>query len=138
MNKFYRYPMNRVAAIFDDFAGVTAALPLLEKAGFDLTAMNVLSRPEGVRLLDLKGAGQGLWARALRVLQRRGAFEGETLRIHDSALRNDQAIVFVPVRNDSEEQQAARILHRRGGRSIFRFHRWTIDPLPGIQLSASD
>ena len=138
VNQFYRYPMNRVAAIFDDLAGVTAALPQLEQAGFDLTGVNVLSGREGARLLDLEGAGQGLWARALRVLQRGGAFEGETLRIHDSALRNDQAIVFVPVRNDGEEQHAARILHRCGGRSMFRFHRWTIDPLPGIQLSASN
>jgi hypothetical protein len=70
------------------------------------------------------------------VLQRGGAFEGETLKFHESALRNDQAIVFVPVRNNSEEQHAARILHQYGGRAMFRFHRWTIEPLPGIQLSA--
>lgn len=138
VNLFYRYPMNRVAAIFDDLAVVTAALLQLEQAGFDLTGVNVLSGREGARLLNLKGAGQGLWVRVLRVLQRGGAFEGETLRIHDSALRNDRAIVFVPVRNDSEEQHAARILHRCGGRSMFRFHRWTIDPLPGIELSVSD
>jgi hypothetical protein len=138
VNQFYRYPMNRVAGIFDDFAGVRAVLPQLEQAGFDLSGVNVLSGREGVRLLDLEGAGLGLWARALRALQRGGGFEGETLRIHDSALRNDQAIVFVPVRDDGEEQHAARILHRCGGRSMFRFHRWTIDPLPGIQLSASD
>ena len=138
VNLFYRYPMNRVAAIFDDLAVVTAALPQLEQAGFDLTGVNVLSGREGARLLNLKGAGQGLWVRVLRVLQRGGAFEGETLRIHDSALRNDRAIVFVPVRNDGEEQHAARILYRCGGRSMFRLHRWTIDPLPGIQLSASD
>jgi len=138
VNQFYRYPMNRVAAIFDDLAEVTAALPQLEQAGFDLAGVNVLSGPEGARLLNLRGAGQGLWARVLRVLQRGGAFEGETLRIHDSALRNDRAIVFVPVRNDGEEQHAARILYRCGGRSMFRLHRWTIDPLPGIQLSASD
>ena len=138
VNLFYRYPMNRVAAIFDDLAVVTAALLQLEQAGFDLTGVNVLSGREGARLLNLKGAGQGLWVRVLRVLQRGGGFEGETLRIHDSALRNDRAIVFVPVRNDGEEQHAARILHRCGGRSMFRFHRWTIDPLPGIQLSASD
>jgi len=137
-NQFYRYPMNRVAAIFDNLAGVMAALPQLKRAGFDLTEVNVLSGREGARLLNLGGAGQGLWARVLRVLQRGGAFEGETLKIHDAALRNDQAIVFVPVRNDGEEQRAARILHRRGGRSIFRFRRWTIDPLPGIQLCASD
>ena len=135
VNQFYRYPMNRVAAIFDDLARVTTALPELEQAGFELAGMNVLSGREGARLLDLEGSGQGLWARVLRALQRAGAFEGEALRIHDSALRNDQAIIFVPVRNDSEEQLAARILHQCGGRSMFRFNRWTIDPLPVIQLS---
>ena len=134
VNQFYRYPMNRVAAIFDDLEGATAALPQLEQAGFDLTAVNVLSGREGARLLNLEGTGQGPWARALRVLQRGGAFEGETLRIHDSALRNDQAVVFVPVRNDGEEQDAARILHLCGGYSLLRYRRWTIDPLPGIQL----
>jgi len=138
VNQFYRYPMNRVAAIFEDHTGITAALPRLEQAGFDLTGVTVLSGREGARLLNREGDGQGLWARALRVLQRGGAFEGETLRIHDTALRNDQAIAFVPVRNDREEQHAARILHQCGGRSIFRFRRWTIDPLPGIQLRAAD
>jgi hypothetical protein len=136
VNQFYRYPMNRVAAIFADLSGVKAALPQLEQAGFDLTGVNVLSGREGARLLDLDGAGHGVWARVLRVLQRGGAFEGETLKFHESALRNDQAIVFVPVRNNSEEQHAARILHQYGGRAMFRFHRWTIEPLPGIQLSA--
>jgi len=136
VNHFYRYPMNRVAAIFADLSGVKAALPQLEQAGFDLTGVNVLSGREGARLLDLDGAGHGVWARVLRVLQRGGAFEGETLKFHESALRNDQAIVFVPVRNNSEEQHAARILHQYGGRAMFRFHRWTIEPLPGIQLSA--
>jgi len=138
VNQFYRYPMNRVAAIFDDFEGVTKVLPQLEQAGFDPTGVNVLSGREGVRLLDLAGAGLGPWGRTLRALQCGGGFEGETLRIHDSALRNDQAIVFVPIRSTSEEQHAARILHRCGGRSMFRFHRWTIDPLPGIQISASN
>jgi len=134
---FYRYPMNRVTAIVDEPAAVTAALSQLKEAGFDLTAVNVLSGREGARLLNPEGAGHGLWARALRALQRGGAFEGETLRIHDSALSNDHAVVFVPVRNDSEEQSAVCILHRYGGRSMFRFRRWTIDPLPAIQLGAS-
>ncbi len=138
VNQFYRYPTNRVAAIVDDLTEVTAVLPELEQAGFDLNGLNVLSGRQGVRLLDLEGAGQGLWARALRALQRSGGFEGETLKIHDSALRSDQAIVFVPVRNDDEEENAARIIHRGGGRSIFRFNRWTIDPLPAIQLSAAN
>jgi hypothetical protein len=130
VNQFYRYPMNRVAAIFDDLAGVAAAFPQLEQAGFDLTGVNVLSGPEGARLLNLEGVEQGLWVRVLRGLQRGGAFEGETLRIHDSALRNGQAIVFVPVRNDREEQQSASILHRYGGRCMFRFHRWTLTRCP--------
>ena len=130
--------MNRVVAIFEDLGQVRSALPQLEQAGFDPSGMNVLSGPEGARLLNLKGAGLGFWARALRVLQRGGAFEGETLRVHDAALKNGQAIIFVPVRNNDEEHRAAGILHRCGGRSIFRYHRWTIDPLPGIQLSESD
>ena len=133
VNQFYRYPMNRVAAIFAGLSGVKAALPQLEQAGFDLTGVNVLSGREGARLLDLDGTGHGLLARALRVLQRGGAFEGETLRIHHSALGSDQSVVFVPVRNDRDEQQAADILRRCGGRSIFRFNRWTIHPLPGIE-----
>ncbi len=107
VNQFYRYPMNRVAAIFAGLSGVKAALPQLEQAGFDLTGVNVLSGREGARLLDLDGTGHGLLARALRVLQRGGAFEGETLRIHHSALGSDQSVVFVPVRNDRDEQQAA-------------------------------
>jgi hypothetical protein len=61
--RFYRYPMRRVAAIINDNAGVQTALHALQQAGVDVTKVNVLSGPEGARLLDRTGTGHGLGSR---------------------------------------------------------------------------
>ena len=100
-------------------------------AGVELPEVNVLSGPEGARLLDRRGARHGVGARVLRVLQLGGAFEGETLRQHARALEAGQSVVFVPVAGDEEEGRVADILRGRGGMQLLRYHRWTIDQLPG-------
>ena len=131
VNQFYRYPKNRVVAIFEDDTQVDSALADLADAGVELPEVNVLSGPEGARLLDRRGARHGVGARVLRVLQLGGAFEGETLRQHARALEAGQSVVFVPVAGDEEEGRVADILRGRGGMQLLRYHRWTIDQLPG-------
>ncbi len=68
--RFYRYPMRRVAAVIDDDAGLGCALDVLTQAGTNVSKVNVLSGPEGARLLDRTGTGHGLGARLLRLVQR--------------------------------------------------------------------
>jgi hypothetical protein len=79
-NRFYRYPTRRVTAVIDDDAGVQSALNALRQAGVNVTKVNVLSGPEGARLLDRTGTRHGLRARLLRLAQR-GVYEGDALRV---------------------------------------------------------
>jgi predicted dinucleotide-binding enzyme len=132
VNMFYKYPMNRVVAIFQDEAQVEVAVRHLQRIGIDLATINVLSGPDGARLLDRSGAANGLGARLLRVMQLGGAFEGETLKVHAKALERGAAVVYVPVSGDDEEQRVATVLRQSGGTHLVRYHRWTIDPLPAL------
>ena len=132
VNQFYRYPMNRVVAIFEEDGQVEAALRDLQRAGVDLAKVNVLSGRDGARLLDRSGASHGVGARLLRVLQLGGAFEGETLRQHAAALEAGGSVVYVPVISDDDEQRVADALRRSGGTYLVRYRRWTIDLLPSL------
>jgi hypothetical protein len=83
---FHRYPMRRVVAIIDDDASLRTALTNLEQAGVDVTTVNVLSGPDGARLLDRTGTGHGIRARLLR-LHQRGAYEDDALQAHEARWR---------------------------------------------------
>jgi hypothetical protein len=127
-DRFYRYPMRRVVAIIDDDPGVEAALQNLRQAGVDVGAVNVLSGPEGARLLDRTGTGHGLRARLLRLLQR-GAYESEALQAHETALTNGHHVIYVPVSNDDERANVVEILSAAGGHHRLFFGRWGIEEI---------
>jgi hypothetical protein len=126
--RFYRYPMRRVVAIIDDDAGVKAALDALPGAGVDVAKVNVLSGPEGARLLDRKGSGHGIGARLLRLAQL-GAYEGNALRAHERALDDGHHVVFVPVRGDDQRSRVLGILRAAGGYYGLHFRVWSVEIL---------
>jgi hypothetical protein len=94
----------------------------------DITAVNVLSGPEGSHLLDRTGMGHGVRARLLRLLQR-GAYESEALQAHEDALMKGRHVVYVPVKNDEEKQKVAEILRAAGGHYRRFFGRWSIEEI---------
>jgi hypothetical protein len=128
-NRFYRYPMRRVVAVVDDDAGLQASLDGLEQAGVDLTTVNVLTGPEGARLLDRSGTGHGLRARLLRLAQR-GAYEGNALEAHERALNDGHHVIYVPVRGDEQRARVIEILRAAGGDHLLHFRLWSIELLP--------
>lgn len=125
-DRFYRYPMHRVAAIVDDDAHLDAAMRALQEAGLDLTGVNVLSGAEGARLLDRTGVRHGLAARLLRFLQR-GAYEMDALRDHERALKDGHHVIYVPARNPPDADRVAAILRASGGYYPLYFRRWSIE-----------
>jgi hypothetical protein len=127
--RHYRYPMHRVVAVIDDDAGTEAALDALPEAGVDVAAVDVLSGPEGARLLDTTGTRHGLRGRLLRLVQQ-GAYEGNALQTHDEALRAGGNVIYVPVRGDDQRDRVVDILHAAGGRYVLYFRRWSVDLLP--------
>jgi hypothetical protein len=126
--RFYRYPMKRVAAIIDDGQHLSDALRHLEEAGVDMSGVHVLSGPDGARLLDSSGRRSGLYARILRLLQRT-AYEGETLSRHEQALKSGGNVIYVPVGSEDERARVVRVLRNAGGHYLLHFHRWTVEEL---------
>ena len=127
-NRFYRYPMHRVVAIIDDNASVQVALHGLQQAGMDMTKVNVLTGPEGARLLDRTGTGHGLRARLLRLAQW-GTYEGNALQAHERALNDGHHVIYVPVRGDDQRSRVIDILHAAGGHYLLHFRLWSIEML---------
>ena len=127
--RFYRYPMGRMVAIISDEPHLNAVLTELRQAGVDPAGINVLSGPEGARLLDRSGTGHGPFARVLRWLQG-GAYEVDALRIHEQALNDGKHIIYVPVRGDDQRRKVADILRAAGGRYLLYFRRWSVEQLP--------
>jgi hypothetical protein len=125
-DRFYRYPMHRVVAIIDDESQVDAALDHLGRAGVEVTGVNVLSGPQGARLLDRSGTGHGLRARLVRLAQR-GAYEIDVLRAHERALNDGHHVIYVPVRGDNERRKVVDILRAAGGHYLLHFRAWSIE-----------
>jgi hypothetical protein len=120
--------MRRVTAVIDDDAGVQSALNALRQAGVNVTKVNVLSGPEGARLLDRTGSRHGLRARLLRLAQR-GVYEGDALEAHERALSHGHHVLFVPVRDEEQLSRVADILRSVGGQYLLRFRMWSIEKL---------
>ncbi len=126
--RFYRYPMRRIVAIIDGDANLKTALDALQQAGVDVTKVNVLSGPEGARLLDRTGARHGLGARLLRLAQL-GAYEGNALQNHERALNAGQNVIYVPVRGENQRSRVVDILRAAGGHYLLHFRPWSIEVL---------
>ncbi|MGW3210472.1 hypothetical protein [Streptomyces sp. NPDC001135] len=105
--RFYLYPMKRVAAVLDNEERYTAACHQLEQAGINLPRVNVLKEPEGQHLLDNKGTSHGLYGRFMRGLQH-GGYEGETVAAHSAALSQGKWLIFVPARGQGRGQADGR------------------------------
>jgi hypothetical protein len=126
--RFYRYPLNRVVAIVDDAPSLGLALADLGSAGMDVSKVNVLSGPLGVRLLDPTGVRHGLRGRFLR--WRQGyAYEADALQAHTDALLTGQHVMYVPVKGEEERRRVLDALRARGGHDLLHFRRWTIEKI---------
>jgi membrane protease YdiL (CAAX protease family) len=126
--RFYHYPMGRVAAIIDDDRSLDQALKSLPQAHVKLADVNVLTGPEGIRLLDRRGVRRGLRSRLLRIAQLT-AYEGVALDTHEQALREGHQIIYVPVRGEGEIQSVVDVLRRVGGHYLLQFRRWKVEEL---------
>jgi hypothetical protein len=74
--------------------------------------VNVLTGPEGIRLLDRHGARRGLRSRLLRIAQL-PAYEGVALDTHEQALREGHHIIYIPVRGEEQIQSGQCSASRR-------------------------
>ncbi|WP_159007223.1 hypothetical protein [Streptomyces sp. NRRL S-813] len=127
--RFYLYPMKRAAAVLDNEERSADTCHNLERAGINLSHVNMLKGPEGLRLLDSKGTSHGLPGRFMRWLQH-GDYESETLAAHSAALSQGKWLIFVPVRGKNEARRTVDILRSHGGSVISHFRRWAVQLFP--------
>src|SRR5215211_156399 len=127
-DRYYRYPKNRIAAVLNDDRGLDEALKHLSQTKVNLADVNVLSGPEGMRLLDRHGVRRGLRSRLLRIAQLT-AYEGTALDNHEQALREGNYVIYVPVKGEEQTGNVVDILRRSGGHYLLQFHRWTVEEL---------
>jgi hypothetical protein len=125
-SRFYTYPMHRMVAILDDGAGLKTALGKLQEVGADVAHVDVLTGPEGARLLDRWGKRHGFLGRLLRLLQW-SASENDALDVHADALENGRHVVYVPVRGEDQKARVATALRAAGGHHLIYFGRWTTE-----------
>jgi hypothetical protein len=128
-DRFYRYPKRRVVAVIDDDVQLDAAVRELDRVGIDRAGVNVLSGPDGARLLDRSGTGHGLRARLLRLVQG-GAYETDALRAHERALNDGHHVTYVPVRDQRDRANVAGVLRAAGGYYLLYFGAWPVEQLP--------
>jgi hypothetical protein len=126
--RFYRYPMFRVAAILDDADDTRTALDALERAGVDVSKVDLLTGQQGARVLDRTGRPHGWGARLLRLLRllQRGAYEGDALQAHEQALEDGRNVIYVPVQGNEESYRVIKILRAAGGHYVLHFHPWHV------------
>ena len=117
--------MFRVAAILDDADDTRTALDALERAGVDVSKVNLLTGQQGARVLDRTGRRHGWCARLLRLLQR-GAYEGDALQAHEQALEDGRNVIYVPVQGNEESYRVIEILRAAGGHYLLQFHPWHV------------
>lgn len=124
----FRYPTRRVTGIMDHDSQVATVVERLPDAGVDVAAVNILSGPEGVRLLDRSGARHGRAGRLLRRIQRSG-YESAALDIHHQALNSGRHVIYVPVGDADQAVRVAAILREAGASYLLYFRRWSIEQM---------
>jgi hypothetical protein len=120
-DRYYRYPKNRIAATLNDDQSLDEALKHLPQAKVNVADVDVLSGPEGMRLLDRRGVRRGLRSRLLRIAQLT-AYERTALDNHEQALRKGNYIIYVPVKGEAQIRGVVDVLRRSGGHYLLRFH----------------
>ncbi|MFD4542952.1 hypothetical protein [Streptomyces bauhiniae] len=126
--RFYLYPTKRVAAVLEDEEQCSNACHDLEKAGIDLSDVNLLSGSEGQQLLS-RGRSRGLLGGFVRWLQHWG-YERTTLEMHNDALRHGKWLIFVPARNNKEAGRVIEILRAHSAAEVFHFRHWAVQYFP--------
>ncbi len=100
----------------------------LVAVGVDLSRVNVLQGQVGADILDFDGTGHGLWAHAVRTLQKLGTASNEREN-YARALQDGQSVFIVPVLDYAEADVCARVLHEHGGRRILHFGKYAVEQL---------
>jgi hypothetical protein len=126
--RFYRHPLHRMVAVIDEASSLGLALADLGSAEMDVSKVNVLSGPQGARLLDPTVVRHGLRGQFLRWRQQYG-YETDALQVHSDALETGRHVIYVPVNGDQERQRVIEVLRARGGHHLLHFRRWTIEEI---------
>ena len=118
---FLFVPEGRMFAVFEDPEAGERAIAELRRNGFAAEGdLWVLQGAEGVRRIDLSGAGHGLGGRLYRAIEHLMSDEWDYLAELDAALRAGAVVVSISVDDDSVER-AGHLLAGNGGHPLFAY-----------------
>ena len=130
-DRFVGAPPHRLFAVFAEPVGATEAIGELRAGGGfggedDLW---VFFGDEGLRRLDLSGAGHGVHGRVLRFFQQQLSGDVDYLRTLARALRDGHVVLAVMVGN-GDVGRVTGVLRRHGAYSLARAVHWNLVPIP--------
>ena len=129
-----RRPGHKIVGLVAEALSISAMMPELDQIGVPAETVLVLHGDDGLAQFDYDGSHHGWWAHLRRVIKNVGGADANILFLYAEGLRTGQYLLFVPVHDDSQRAQVARVLARHRAHSMSYFTRWSMQSIPTLQV----
>jgi hypothetical protein len=129
VSSFIGYPTGRLLCVVDDPSRAREAADQLASAGVDRADVTVLSGPDDARRFDGTGAGHGVRARILRLVQFAMMDQLPDFAWYEAAAREGRAVVVVRVSGAERRRVVVEVLERAGAHFMNYFGRLSTEEL---------
>jgi hypothetical protein len=129
------YPTDKVVGIVEERERVDALRDALEEANVGGDRIEVLCGEAGSERIDADGDEGGVFASALRTVQKALGEEGKRLeKLNDAVDAGKYVVQVAIVDGDDDEQQQdkqriGRILHEGGAREVAFYGSWAVEEI---------
>jgi hypothetical protein len=123
LDEFIVHPIYTVAGVLPDRAAVDQVVPAVETAD----VVQILHGEEGLRILDRRGEGHGLFARIHRLLQEWTFYE-TILASYTESLAHGEFLILIPAEPEHREA-IGRLIADHGGHAVYWFGMDTVESM---------
>jgi hypothetical protein len=127
--RFIGYPTDSLMAVVPDAESAAAAAAALRAAGMPDRDITILRGPEGADRLDGTGAVNGVVARLRRLVSFTLMDQLVDMATYEQAVREDQAVVMVKLRDGARKAAAIATLRENGGHFINYYGRFATEEI---------
>jgi hypothetical protein len=129
------YPTDKVVGIVEERERVDALRDSLEEANVGSDRIEVLCGEAGSERIDADGDEGGVFASALRTVQKALGEEGKRLEKLNDAVDAGKYVVQVAIvdgdddEQEQDKQRIGRILHEGGAREVAFYGSWAVEEI---------